>query len=241
MSSTSEDVCELWSGREIVRELGNAEGMKDIIILGKPIEINHSAQQYGRYRRRYSDQRENHATQVLDIKTAVSHEVLPRPHSGGTPLTDEEILNISNGSPNIALNVLNSTASVNELRIWAVIGTMLQLSALAFPAVSTYHFKWRKGTSMVAAYGYPCFITGTIAVIVGVVFCGRVIEGSTTEHEFRPHVPLQRRSQEDPRIQVMRLQKACTVSDQHFSSFAIFNSPNDVRIRTSRLNEKRYK
>lgn len=234
LSSTSEDVCELWSGHEIIRELGNPEGMKDLILVEKPVPLDPE----GRHRGPMDligGQREaqREQTRVLDIHTAVTARVL-RLRPDQLTLTEEELLNISNGAPNIALNVRNSTASSRELVGWAVTSTILQLSALVFPAVTTYYWKWTKGGSVIAAYGYPCFAAGTIMVALGMIFCGRVIEGSTTEHEFIPIL-------HPTKSRIMRLQKACTVSDQHFPSYAIFNSPKDMRIRTSRLNNKSYR
>lgn len=229
LSSTSADVCELWSGQEIVRELGNPEGMKDLILLREPIEIGVNSRR-GR-RRPYARDAETEPTRVLDITSAVSNNILTSRH-----IEDEELINISNGAPNIALNVRNSTASPRELIAFAVVGTLLQLGGLVFPAVTTYYLKWTKGGSAIAGYGYPCFATGTAAVIVGMIFCGRVIEGSTTEHEFG----LSGRDLRLGGVQIMRLQRACTVSDQHFPSYAIFNSPEDIRIRTSRLNRVDY-
>jgi hypothetical protein len=204
LSSTSEDVCELWNGREIVRELGNPEGMKDIILLEKETDFLISSS-------RSSTSSSFVGTRIFDINGAIAECILREPKL----LTQAEISDISNGAPNIALNVRNSTVSKRELLAWAVFGTMLQLSALAFPAVSTYYMGFKKGGSNIAAYGYPCFATGTIAIIVGVILCGRVIEGSTTEHDFEVH--------------------------QHFSSYAMFNSPDDVMLRTSRLNNKQFR
>lgn len=205
----------MWSGREIVRELGSPEGMKDIILLEKAEYFN--------------EPRLTEPTRVLDINTAVARGVLLN-----TTAETDEIADITNGAPNIALNVHNSTASPKELVIWAIISILLQFSALAFPAITTYYLGWKKAGLRVPAYGYPCFAIGTIAIVIGMIFCGRVIEGSTTEHDFELQIPKQS-------VKIMRLQKACTVSDQRFSSYAIFNSSNDTRIRTSRRNEKSYR
>ncbi|KAH7084761.1 hypothetical protein BKA63DRAFT_2219 [Paraphoma chrysanthemicola] len=226
LSSTSEDVCELWSGREVVRELGNPEGMKDLILLEESVHINVIGNRNHRQPGALTE-----PTRVLDISTAVTAHILSKPDA----LPEEEVPAISNGAPNIALNVRSSTASSKELVVWAMIATLLQTSALVFPAITTYHLGWRKGGAAIARYGYPCFATGTMAVIVGMIFCGRVIEGSTTEHEFKLLS-----SQSLSGAQVMRLQKACTVSDQHFMSYAIFNSPADSSIRTSRRNRMSY-
>jgi hypothetical protein len=235
-------VFELLSGREIVRELGNPGGMKDLILLAKPRPVQADYRLGGPMGASKST---SESIRVFDINTAINYQILKRPPS----LRLDEIPDISNGAPNIALNVRNSTASPRELWAWAVFGTALQISALVFPAVTTYYLQWRKGGAMIATYGYPCFVTGTIMVVSGMIFCGRVIEGSTTEHDFTldRRVVEGRFTDEDSTsdrpaaAQIMRLQKACTVSDQQFQSFAIFNSTRDGRIRTSRLNDKSFR
>src|SRR4051812_40577840 len=66
----------------------------------------------------------------------------------------------------------------------------------------------------------------------GNALSGHVIEGITAEHTFLPEV------RNDDRIfQAVSLQRACTVGDQHFSSYAILNLPDNKAIRTSRLRE----
>jgi hypothetical protein len=202
--------------------------MKDLVLMEEPVKTGIG---FGR-RRRYTSGPETEDTRVLDINSAVHIDIL----SPGLLMDDEHLVQISNGAPNIALNVRKSTASTKELVVCATLGTILQIGALVFPGVTTYHLKWTKGGSPIAGYGYPCFAIGTLAVTVGMIFCGRVIEGSTTEHEFA-----MRGVKEGTQPQLMRLQKACTVSDQHFPSFAIFNSPKDLRIRTSRLNNVSYR
>jgi hypothetical protein len=198
--------------------------MKDLIILDEEVEIDVATS-----RGTGPPQAKTYSTRILDISTAVSVDVMKKLKW----LPEEEVPGISSGAPNIALNVQNSTVDSKELIAWALVGTILQISALVFPAITTYHLEWQKGGSSIASYGYSCFATGTVAVIIEMVFCGRVIEGSTTEHEFRLRSPLG--------TKILRLQKVCTVSDQHFKSYAIFNSPNDDSIRTSRLNQDSYR
>jgi hypothetical protein len=194
--------------------------MRDIILLDEEVEINIASGTRWHQKK----------TRILDIDSAVDKRIVTTPDQ----LAPNDLSNISNGAPNIALNVRNATASQTELLAWAVFGTILQLSALAFPAVTTYHMGWKKSGSDIAGYGYPCFATGTIAVAIGMILCGRVIEGSTTENDFQ----LSRRY---PRAQIMRLQKACTVSDQNFPAYAIFNSPTNLTLRTSRLNSNSFR
>ena len=168
---------------------------------------------------------------VLDIAAAVKDDFL---YSPGLQIDDpnsKQILDeLNNAAPNLGLNVKNATASARELWFWATVGLVMQAAAVAIPGVATYFWRWEKAGLPVPPYGYPCFLIGTLMVIAGVAACGHVIEGITTEHRFTATPDVKR---------VVRLQRACTVGDQHFSSCAIYNSQGDLDIRTSRLNKER--
>lgn len=77
-------------------------------------------------------------------------------------------------------------------------------------------------------------------VITGAVACGHVIEGITTEHYFSVKTILGEDFYGPQKVvmNVVRLQGSYTVSDQHFSSFAIYNSQDDLDIRASRLDQQ---
>ncbi|RYO88649.1 hypothetical protein DL763_005923 [Monosporascus cannonballus] len=219
LSSTSDDVCEVWSGEEIVRLLGNPAGMKNLLITSEG--------------------------EVHDLKSAVRCEVLSSPiqhrndEASEDPLTQifqaredslEQIIvdSLNNAPPNLALNITNATASADELWRWAVLGILLQLVGLIIPGLTTYYWHWTKAGTPVQSYGYPCFLIGSVFVILGVLGCGHVIEGKTVEHEFD-------KGEKALQYRIIRLQGACTVSDQHFPSFAILNAVGDTTLRTSRL------
>ncbi len=177
-------------------------------------------------------------TEVVDLATACRQRWLD---SDGLDISTtgsgKELDELSEAAPNLALNVKNATAPWWELWLWAAVGIALQAAALVVPLLATYRWEWKKAGVPVAPYGYPCFVAGTILVIVGVMFCGHVIEGITTERYFaaRPE------SYAVEVTKIIRLQRACTVSDQHFSSYVISNSPGDLDIRTSRLSKRKYR
>ncbi|KAF7532962.1 hypothetical protein G7054_g7472 [Neopestalotiopsis clavispora] len=212
LSSTSEDVCELWSGHEVVRVMGQPAGMKTLIIFDK---------------------------KVCDLKSAVNLGLLRR-----FDIDDEDLDSLTNAAPNLTLNVRDATAGPRELWTWAAVGAILQIIAIVIPGIATYVWQWPKADVKVQSYGYPCFVIGTLLVVLGTMVCGHVIEGVTTEHNFtmRPLSDLAPRLSRSPaaKMQVVRLQRACTVSDQHFSSYAIFNDEDNHSIRTSRLNTADY-
>ncbi|KAH7007323.1 hypothetical protein EDB80DRAFT_842607 [Ilyonectria destructans] len=175
LSSTSENVCEMWSGQQIVRMIGGSEGMKNLII----------TKDGG----------------VFDIATGLGENLIESHEFNSRLLLQETayLETLRDAAPNLALN----------LWCWAAFGILLQALALAFPGVTTYYWKWDKAGDAVPNYGYPCFFLGTVA--------GK-----------------------DRGLRIVKIQKACTVSDQHFSSYALFNEKDNQSIRTSRLNTKDY-
>lgn len=198
LSSTSADVCELWSGQEIVRLIGNPQ-MKWLIL-------------------------DKSNGKLHDLQSACKERLIRHDQSLGYPDGSEVTSILKDAAPNLALNVRHATASSKELWFWAIVGIGLQATAIVIPGLATYRWAWLKAGAPVAGYGYPCFLVGTLLVIVGILGCGHVIEGITTEYSFEPA--------HNSDLQPLVLQRSVTVADQHFSSYAIF-FPS--RIRTSTL------
>jgi len=172
--------------------------------------------------------------EVLDFAMAF-HQDLIHSHDllKGDANTEKLVQDLSEAAPNLALNVKNASAPSSELWAWAAVGILLQAAAMGIRGVTTYFWKWDKAGVPVPQYGYPCFIIGTVLVMLGVIACGHVIEGITTEHYFTPGT-----MQPGGVFQsLVRIQRSCTVSGQHFGSFGIYNSDDDLRIRISRLNK----
>lgn len=212
LSLTSDSVCELWSGKEIVRQLGQPK-MKEMML--------------------FWDSRSS--PKVYDLARAFREHMVYEPNQSVGASQEEEALadvdKLSSQAPNIALNVEGSTSSKTELWICVIVGVLLQSVALVFPALATYVWKFPKASSHVQGYAYPSFLIGTLAVILGTILCSHVIEGVTVERSF----VARRTSDIHTRVQVFRLQKACRVSDQTFAPYLILNAPGNEVIRTSRL------
>ncbi|KAF9772568.1 hypothetical protein IL306_009724, partial [Fusarium sp. DS 682] len=235
MSSTSKEVCELWNGQEVVRCMGSAPVTEFICLLPK------DAKSYAQ----------------MEIETVYLKEALKRghlkpfdksfrqslirklhPHSkgqdpeGGLPSSDPPkpkiviVRNNTADAPNISLNSHNQFGR-GELRIVAVIATILQFGVLAFCGFATYYpsLKFPKDGSAVQGYAFPCTATGTLTLIVGLLICSHVVESSTTEERYKPGP--------GRRARMVWLQKTQTVSDQHFGSYAIFAADDRALITTS--------
>lgn len=236
LSSTSDNVCELWSGQEVVRALGeprmkefvirtNIHGNKHVNDLAQSLDKGHYEKIKDNSQSMRNFQRGNMKFAEDDEKETYADEAA------------ETARLLENKAPNITLNVKGSVASGAELWAFAVFSTILQSLVLVVSALSVYIWQWRKGSNLVPQdrqYGYPCFLVGTIAVAAGLVICSHVIEGATTEQIWQPV------HEEGTNYQVVRLQKSCTVSEQQFDSYAIFNYSSDPLIRTSRLNKRNY-
>ena len=234
MSSTSKETCELWSGREIVRLSGKPEdhGLKDLVITQSSV-VDAGTQE-----------RKIFYTGTLDLSQACEKKILSLEAPLVKRKADDEmamplIKELASEAPNLALSVPATILGPRELWFWTIIGILLQSFTLLFPALATYYkpWKWPRKDVLVPQYAYGCFVAGTVAVIIGLLGCSHVIEGSTTEYTFKPTMEADEKIQ-----QIVRLQIACVVGSQQFKSFAILNYPDDMFVRRSHLSDnERYK
>jgi hypothetical protein len=237
LSSTSDSVCELWSGQEVVRQFGRPDIKEIIVVEGVPTpEQEHQQDEYQQSPQPYKPR-----IQALSLKEAIlggwleSSELRAfKNFRGSTTHFEEKVQKLSDQAPNITLNVEGATSNTVELWLWVTFGSALQLIGLLFPALISYHWNWSKGSYPVRRYAYPCFLIGSSAIILGMILCSHVIEGITVETTFEPsrHPP-------SKILRILRIQRACTVSDQTFPSYMIFNSIDNKTIRTSRLESTR--
>ncbi|KAF4829971.1 hypothetical protein CGCTS75_v006169 [Colletotrichum tropicale] len=154
LSSTSENVCELWNGKQIVRLIGDTEGAKTFLI--------------------------SEGGAVFDLHSGVQNGLV---ETGDGLVNKHAEERLFNPTPNLSLNTRNATVSPFSLWFFAAFGFVLQLAALAFPGIATYFWDWQKASFPVAGYAYPCFCMGILCLSMGTMLCGHVIEGVTSEHK----------------------------------------------------------
>ncbi|KAF0322511.1 ankyrin repeat protein [Colletotrichum asianum] len=162
MSSTSQEVCELWNGQEIVRCMGSPSVVEFICLL--PVDTQAGNKTFNIEVDDRKDSESNPAPQTIIIKR-----------------------NSSRDAPNISLNTHRETGR-GELRAVAFFGTILQLGVLLYSGFATYYptLKFQKDGSSIASYAYPCAATGTLVLVVGMMICAHVVESSTEEERFHP-------------------------------------------------------
>ncbi|KAF3007124.1 hypothetical protein E8E14_009391 [Neopestalotiopsis sp. 37M] len=246
MSSTSKEVCELWNGHEVVRCMGSSPVTEFICILPRP-QGEHGKDVSDLAIRQSQHAGSNHSPKitVMDLGDVLGKQLIQidKIHTkddlcgleDGSNLTESsspDIIITRNqhlDAPNISLNSHSQTNRV-ELRIVAILGTILQLGVLTFSACSVYHpvfsIGFQRDGNPVAAYAFPCHAAGTLILVVGMLLCAHVVESSTSEETFRPGSSLT--------AQLVWLQQAKTVNDQMFDSFAIFAKSERTIVTTSR-------
>ncbi|KAK3378964.1 hypothetical protein B0T24DRAFT_694245, partial [Lasiosphaeria ovina] len=252
MSSTSNEVCELWNGQKVVRTAGEANIAEFIVLLPhSQASTDHSADNGASHEPQTPNPlpAETHSSQP-DMQTSSHHDGkgpsssnglgdsspdelgIGGQHLDGSPSDPFEFLTIVrnevNEAPNLLLNI-GRFSSPSELWAAAVVGVVLQFGVLVYFGLIVYHpsLAFQKGDSPIVPYAYPCTAIGTVLLVSGLLICSHVVESSTREESYRPTACEAR---------VVYLQKAGSVSDQSFSSFAIFAKGAKSAVITSRRN-----
>ncbi|KAH9233991.1 hypothetical protein K456DRAFT_326110 [Colletotrichum gloeosporioides 23] len=236
MSSTSQEVCELWNGQEIVRCMGSPSVVEFVCLLP---ENGHASKRTPEIEitnppRAFEDGDDHLEPINMNLKDDF-HRWRKTPgnkdyEDNMPPRLPQNIIvkrNLSPDAPNISLNT-HRQSSRSELRIVAAFGTFLQLGVLAYSGFATYYptMKFSKDDNPIAGYAYPCAATGTFFLIVGMMLCGHVAESSTAEKRFRAKLGANKR------VRMVWLQQTKTVSDQVFGSFAIYANDDQTFITT---------
>ncbi|KAF7524027.1 hypothetical protein G7054_g11554 [Neopestalotiopsis clavispora] len=228
MSSTSKEVCELWNGHEVVRCLGSCP-VTEFICLMPESELNDvvdvKVKDFGEILGGQLVQNEtNSKTSNVGSSEVEENGLKPNEPSSSTIIVTR---NPHMDAPNISLNSHNRMSRF-ELRVVAVLATILQFAVLVFSACAVYYpaLKFAKDGNPVPSYAFPCNIAGTLLLVTGMLLCAHVVESSTSEEVFRPrgHVT----------AQLVWLQQTKTVNDQMFDSFAIYAKGQRSVITTSR-------
>ncbi|KAI5839158.1 ankyrin repeat-containing domain protein [Morchella snyderi] len=216
MSSTSTDVCELWSGKGVVRVIGAPFLLQLVWVpdeVGQPGDLC-----AGLYNFREQHIKEKYyKPPSRGIANFFSTTDASQASSGSTA-RDEYTQKMHNELRRVPANLLLNI-SVKPLRrgvllLFILAAIIAQGGVLVFAAVSQYILHLPKNNSTVPAYAFPVLLAGTIALAVGVFLCARAIETSTTELTWQPKRP-------GPEISILWLQKGGqNVGDQQFGAFA---------------------
>lgn len=156
LSSTSSEVCEVWTGTQIVRIKGQCPpDMKDLVITKQGLVLG---------------MKEAWDAGYFDCDELSAEEV------------GEELHHHDNAAPNLSLNVLGDPKQLAKTTLtFAIIGVFLQAGAVVSSWVVEHllHLPGRGGQS--SSYGNACYLVGTVLVSAGLLACAHVIEAATIE------------------------------------------------------------
>ncbi|KAH7119275.1 hypothetical protein EDB81DRAFT_667373, partial [Dactylonectria macrodidyma] len=163
-SSTSRDVCELYSNGRIARVFGRPKILEVVV---------------------YDPSKEDSTDRAVQIYT-FREFVKKYPDEWNGPSLDDAESATDVFAPNLSLNV--GIKRKPEAVFWAVamVGVALQVGVLVFAVVVTYYLQWEKGGSRPESYACPLTITGwTLLVCGGIFLCAFLVGQSTNEQVFR--------------------------------------------------------
>ena len=202
LSATSGEVCEMWSGSEIVRVAGQPSTTP--YILDKTCKPE----------------------KIMTLSEALKQNIYLQSNSP----TDMEDLN---PAPNLTINVQNAISLSWQLSTLVITGIIVQLTAFVLSAVIVFSWSWKAGSQTLSSYGFPCYVIGTTLLSFGLLGCARVIQNSSKVDELTP-------KHSRARYQPFYVQRACTVDEKNFFSYAIFHPEGQSVIKVSRSNGRDY-
>ncbi|KAK0630394.1 hypothetical protein B0T17DRAFT_636418 [Bombardia bombarda] len=235
-SSTSEDVCELWSNGSVCRVFGRPR-MLEFFFLDSP---NPRLAFYPRFKRVNGGSTDEAPCGVYLAKDFLDHvnreldsEVLndkdkwaecnlskgPKQRTDGSDEESGQALGREQSRfaphPNMALNFSLKPVHRTVLLEIASLGTILQLSFFGYTTWVTFFFPdLYEAARLPGLWSFCLVIYGTALLVIGMILCAMLVERRSTEREFREVGA-------EPSTFVFWLQPGGQlIGDQFFDSFA---------------------
>ncbi|KAI9862248.1 MAG: hypothetical protein M1813_004723 [Trichoglossum hirsutum] len=210
MSSTSNDVCELWNGQSIVRVMGSSSVMELVLYDELPTADDGDGDDGGDEHQRLKQPANQHHG-IFKVSEAIQHKAI------FLTSRDTESNSFEDAPPNMALNIIGKRSSNRELLAVAVFGTIIQAAVVVLAGLETYIHPWnlgfKKNGRSIDPYAFPLMVIGTSLLVLGMIMCSHIIEASSTEAKWGT----------TPGTRLAWVQKGDTINDQKFESFAFFS------------------
>ena len=194
MSSVSQEVCELWNGKSIVRTTGRPE-IKQIIYLSGDLSPKSFITVEALKRDHLL---KGKATNARDTGSENSGKNDPGDETdngdteSGIAESSVDPTNNKDMPPNISLNI-HGGSRPSELWICAIIATILQIAVSVWSAITAYSSYARKRSYLIGikpSVGFPFQFMGTVLLTWGLFLCAGIIDSAIYEQ----HWPRPRRS-----------------------------------------------
>ncbi|KAI0848150.1 putative ankyrin repeat protein [Daldinia vernicosa] len=180
-SSTSRDVCELYTNGGIARVFGRPkllEVVHDPKYSGNAFYPTDGSKptagiySFGQYIKTERGREEWNETQKRN-KSAGSDE---------ENSTREEPIRFA-PNPNLSLNIGIKPLRRGWFVFAAILGIMMQFFVLVWAVLTRYHFQWTRNSNE-DYYAVPLTVIGTVLLCLGIALCAYLIESKTKEHVF---------------------------------------------------------
>ena len=195
MSSVSQEVCELWNGKSIVRTTGRPE-IKQIIhlpgdispksfITVESLKEDHLLKGKATNARNTGSENSKNNDPGLGANNGDTESGISESSIDPTGYKDMP--------PNISLNI-HGGSRPSELWVCAIIATILQIAVLVWSAITAYSSYARKRSRLIGimpSVGFPLQAAGTVFLTWGLFLCAGIIDRASCEQ----HWPRRRRSQ----------------------------------------------
>lgn len=210
LSSVSQEVCELWNGRSIIRSTGQPEVKQIIHIPAEQGDISPESfitMNPETWSKNYKLKKRNSIAKGTGSKKSFdkSPPISPEQHSEKSTVTgrsNEGDDNVDPESqlpedtagleaykdmpPNISLNIHGGS---NSIKLWnyAIIATALQIAVLiwsGYLAYSSFAHRYKILTGLKPTVGFPLQAVGTVLLTLGLVLCAGIIDNGSSERHW---------------------------------------------------------
>ncbi|CCX13726.1 Similar to hypothetical protein CHGG_08881 [Chaetomium globosum CBS 148.51]; acc. no. XP_001226808 [Pyronema omphalodes CBS 100304] len=252
MSSTSTDICELWNGNGVSWVQGSVRPapIMEVFYLKRTKERKLTVSE------NYDDHRsvdtgllqrnswKSHSTEIYDFESGGKAGVLGVIKNKGS---DQAELDGDTAQscppppppPTLGLNIGQQRVPELELRVIAVFGVLLQTGVLVFAGITVappWKAQFMKSDKAAPLYAFPYMVAGTIAMVLGLFICARIIERSTDEKTWTREN--QANDQQFDSYFIQRASKETHKMDWFWTGLSVFlGDPSVARnreIRTTR-------
>ena len=209
LSSTSHEVCELWSNDRVVRVLGSDPRINEVLVDETPGEEN------------FYQLEEALKLDLVSCSKNFENVKESNPHRHSKRLEA--------WPPNLTLNLLYRAERRLPIQLGATLGVILQTIVLVVQGLITYRFQWKNGVEDIQAHAFPLACSGTVMLCAGMLACAHALQACTSEEKWSVNreIPPNQRS-----IYMLWLQKGNqVVSHQRFDAFALFTGASENESR----------
>lgn len=158
--------------------------------------------------------------------------------SDGTPIPGYEIVPKRQDRPfgdivsdnvasNLTLNIPGAITDRSKVFLAMCVCIFAQTGVIIANAFIVYRLQWLRAGKIVAAYGYPVWASGTLAISTGTSICGWVVESSTWKATLRPEKDSESRAP----TRIVIFQKA--IPEQDMLAYALQPIPPGGDFRVS--------